>query len=369
MRVLVGAKYAVFVSSGSTANQLIAQYVKDKLIEKGEWPQRNKVVVSAVTWQTNVSVWVREGFEPVFLDVSLNDFCLEIRKLNKVLEEDGDKIAAVFPTTVLGYTPDMTALKKLELKYPKVKFALDACENTMGRCQIEIFQPYQRYPAHICQPFTSSTSCFLAHQINTGTEGGFIFTESLEEYIYYIRSRAHGLNRNLKPYQELLPDKYEPDFNPLVDAQFDFQTLSSNYRSSDVAAFCGLLDLKKYQANLDKRVTLYNLFYDNIDHNKYFLPKPTRNKNQDVAFCLPIIVQNNHVGRINAVKKLLDSEKVERRGFISGNMLRQKPYQKYADYRTFRNAEYLNEFALYIGLPMNLKEEQIIDLCKKLNKL
>src|SRR4051812_31486974 len=70
----VGAKYAVFVSSGSAANQLICQQIKDDLIAKNEWPARNKVIVSSVTWQTNVSVWVREGFEPIFLDVNLDDF-------------------------------------------------------------------------------------------------------------------------------------------------------------------------------------------------------------------------------------------------------------------------------------------------------
>jgi CDP-6-deoxy-D-xylo-4-hexulose-3-dehydrase len=359
-RKYVGCKHAVFVSSGSTANQLIAQYVKDKLIESGQWEKRKKVIVSSVTWQTNVSVWVREGFEPVFLDVSLKDFCLDLTALEKYLQNNHESVAAVFPTAVLGYTPDITRLRQLESKYPAVKFALDACENFMG----------EYGHINLCAPFTSSTSCFIAHQINTGTEGGFIFTNSDEEYKYYLLSRAHGLKRNLAPYLDKLPkNSFSDNTNLLVDPQFDFQTLSSNYRSSDVAAFCGLLDFKRVGEYKQKRHDLYNLFYELIDHKKYYLPKQNRNGNTDVAFCLPIIAQSINPTQIQKVKHLLDYEGIERRSFISGNMLRQKPYQKYGNYKEFRNAEYLNQFAIYIGLPMNLEKAQVIALCEKLNKL
>src|ERR1051326_9208497 len=98
----VGSSYAVFVSSGSAANQLIAQEIKDFLTKKQEWPKKNKVIVSAVTWQTNVSPWIREGFEPIFVDVNLNDFCLDYNQVDRVLHKYREKIACIFPTSVLG---------------------------------------------------------------------------------------------------------------------------------------------------------------------------------------------------------------------------------------------------------------------------
>src|ERR1017187_7467784 len=71
MADFVGSKYAVFVSSGSTANTLLSYYLKDKL--KNE-PNRNIVVLPSITWQTSCSPWIRVGFNPQFLDISFDDF-------------------------------------------------------------------------------------------------------------------------------------------------------------------------------------------------------------------------------------------------------------------------------------------------------
>ena len=50
-------------------------------------------------------------------------------------------------------------------------------------------------------------------------------------------------------------------------------------------------------------------------------------------------------------------------------MLRQLPYQKYGNYQDYKNAEYLNNFALYIGLNFKTTERDIEKLCKLLNEL
>ena len=355
-----GNKYAVFVSSGSTANQLIAQKVKDDLIKKSLWPQKNKVIVNAVTWQTNVSVWAREGFEPIFLDVDLTDFSLDNDKLEQFLEQNSHSVACVFPTSVLGYTPNLFRLKSLESKYKDIKFALDNCENFFGE--------FGRH--NICSEFTSSTSCFIAHQISTGQEGGFIFTNDEDEYIYYLLSRAHGLLRNLIPYKHKLSNSniIEELNNKLVDKQFDFQTLSSNYRGSDIAAFCGLLDFKRVDKYKERRIKIYSKFKESLDKEKFYLPE-LRLNTFDVAFCLPIIIKNSNSELLEKVKDVLDKSLIERRGFISGNMLRQLPYQKYGNYQDYKNAEYLNNFALYIGLNFKTTERDIEKLCRLLNEL
>ena len=59
------SKYALMVSSGSTANSLIAQYARHSK------PDRNTVVFPSVTWQTSVSPWLNACFEPKFIDINL----------------------------------------------------------------------------------------------------------------------------------------------------------------------------------------------------------------------------------------------------------------------------------------------------------
>lgn len=362
----VGSIYAVFVSSGSSANQLIAQSVKDNLIQAKVWSKRNQVILGSISWQTNASVWVREGFKPVFLDVNLDDFCLDYKKLDEYLEKNREKVACIFPTSVLGFSPDIIKLQEIS-EYYQVPLKLDNCENFFGRYR-NILDSVE----NICKPFTSSTSCFIAHQISTGQEGGFIFTNSYEEYKYFIFSRAHGLLRNLKAYKDNLiisDEDIDKLGNKLVHPQFDFQTLSSNYRSSDIAAFMGILDFKRRYHYFEHRKRIYNYWRENLDALRYYLPKDRENIT-DIAFCLPIIVRGeNKEERILKVERELNNRKIEVRSFVSGNMLRQLPYQKYGNYREFENAEYLTKFARYIGLNMDTTEEQVINLCSVLNKL
>lgn len=355
-----GVKHAIFVSSGSSANQLICQQIKDRLVRSGEWPHRNKVIVNAVTWQTNVSVWIREGFEPLFIDVNLKDFCLDYDQLEEHLK-DNESIACVFPTSVLGYVPKINRLKELEIKYPKVKFALDNCENFFGKyCDNGRWR-------NICYPFTCSTSGFIAHHINSGAEAGLILTNNTEEFEYFVLARAHGLRRNLEFYNyNILLNKYT---NDLVDSQFDFQVLSSNYRSSDIMAFLSILDSKKWKKNRLKRRELYGKFYHRLDLDKYILPYYFRKNCSDVAFCLPIIVKNSDEKRYERIKATLSLLNIEFRPFISGNMLRQKNYQQYGDYRNFKNAEYLNNFGMYIGIHTQLGDKEIFDVCNELNRV
>lgn len=361
----VGSKYAVMVSSGSSANQLIAQQVKDRLVSQGEWPRRNQVIVGAVTWQTNLSVWVREEFYPIFIDVTLDDFCLNYEILEKYLEQHHDTIACVFPTSVLGFTPNINRLLELQNQYPDIKFALDNCEN--------FFSSYLNIDGqqkNICHPFTSTTSGFVAHHWNCGGEAGLIFTNNQEEYEYFLLARAHGLQRNLWAYEGInlttrVREKYR---NRLVDSQFDFQVLSSNYRSTDIIAYLSLLDSKKWAKHKARRLYLYNSFYDSLDLNRYLLPNRRERAKiyTDIAFCLPIITKEKNIEKI---KYKLQSMDIEQRPFISGNMLRQKNYQQYGDYENYSNAEYLHNHGIYVGLHPHLQTWQIEELCVTLNNI
>ena len=73
--------------------------------------------------------------------------------------------------------------------------------------------------------------------------------------------------------------------------------------------------------------------------------------------------------KIKTLKKFFKDNNIQSRSFVSGNMVRQLPYQKYGDYKTYKNAEELTLYARYFGLNVDLKESQIIGVCNELNNL
>lgn len=343
----IGCKYAVFVSSGSAANNLIAQYYKSISGNK------KIVILPSTTWQTSCSAWIKNGFTPHFIDINLQDFSIDRDKLIEFVQKNNKKIACIFPTSLIGYVPNFEFYKNLSSNYG-VNVAFDNCENTLG-----IFNN-----KNISSFFTSSTSTYFGHQIQS-IEGGFIFTNSDEEYEYFLINRNHGMIRGLKPYG-LNTEHLE---NKLVDPLFDFYSLGDNYRSTDLNAFIGQLDFKRIEKYTESRKLLYSVFKENLDLDKYYLPEDRRSC-FDVPFCLPIIAKNNNEYRLNKVKDLCIKNEIEYRPIISGFLGYQTCYKKYFKlHGEYPNSIYLHKYGLYVGLYYGIKDTKIKQLVKALNEI
>lgn len=336
----VGVNHALFVSSGSAANTILAMYLKDTC-------EKRKVVFPSTTWITSVSPFIREGFSPVFVDVNLHDFSIDLNELEKILQQQAEEIACVFFTSLLGYTPNVGKIKDLCGKY-KVKVMMDNCENTFGLYDNQ----------NISSFFTSTTSTYFGHQIQS-VEGGFVFTNDDDIYEYGLMARNHGMTRSLGN----VSSKYS---NPLVDPKFEFQILGNNFRNTNINAYIGTLDFQRVKEYEEKRIINYIHFLENLDLERFYLP-PIREKCVDYPFALPIICKTKEL-KVKALG-LCDSLKIESRPIISGNLLRQNAFKQYDIYEKFKNSELLNENGFYVGLHNQVKQGQIENLCQGLNNI
>lgn len=338
MAEFIGCKYSVFVSSGSTANTILAMSLKDK-----SSTNKKQIIFPSTTWTTSVSPFIREGFEPVFLDVSLSDFSLDLDELEIYLQDNSQSVACVFITSLIGFVPDIKRLKEIEQKY-QVKIMMDNCENTFGSFNNK----------NVSSFFTSTTSTYFGHQIQS-VEGGFIFTNSQEEYEYFLMLRNHGMTRSVSE-----PKKYN---NSDVDSRFDFYCLGNNFRNSDIHAFIGLLDFKRIHKLKKKRESLFNLFAGGLSNFDYTI----ENTKQHSPFCLPIICKDENQKK--QIVEFCEINQIETRPIISGNLLRQTCYLKYANPENFPNSDFLHKNCFYVGLHYNVTEKQILKLVKFINSI
>ena len=151
---------------------------------------------------------------------------------------------------------------------------------------------------------------------------------------------------------------------------FDFYSFGNNFRNTDLNAFIGNLDLNRVDNYINKRIEKYNLFYNLLDKNKYYLPENNRPKCKDVPFCLPIIVKNNNLKLHKSAKELCCSSGVEYRPIISGFLGYQTCYTKYfTKLHDYPNSIYLHEYGFYVGLYPNLSLRYIKRLVNDLNNL
>ena len=79
----IGSKYAVMVNSGSSAN-LLASFAlinpKKNRIKNGDY-----FLIPALCWSTSLWPLIQCGLKPIFIDVDINNFCLDEKKLQNKL--------------------------------------------------------------------------------------------------------------------------------------------------------------------------------------------------------------------------------------------------------------------------------------------
>ena len=173
------ADHAIFVSSGSSANTILAMYLKDNGFKGGD-----KICFPSTTWITSIAPFVREGFEPIFCDVSVNDYCMNLDVLESLLKNDSS-IKCAFITSLLGFYPDIERLQEIQEKY-RITIMLDNCESS--------FSTYKG--RNISSFFTSTTSTYFGHLLQS-VEGGFIFTNDDDINDYAKMCRNNGMTRSI----------------------------------------------------------------------------------------------------------------------------------------------------------------------------
>lgn len=367
MANFIGSKYAVFCSSGSTANTLLAMRCRD--IED-KFPsfarsKRNTVVFPSIGWQTTYSPFIREGFDTHFIDISMKDFSMDLDALEKYLENNCKKVALVFIVSLLGFTPDIYRLRHIAEKY-NVEIKLDNCENTFGYTSGYGIRKF------ISSQFTSTTSYYMGHCLQACGEGGMIFTNSKDEYEYYLMARNHGMTRSVDHLYGLdeWGDGGNPYRNEMVDPRFDFYMLGNNFRGTDVSAFVADLDMDRAEYYIEQRRYLYSLFKSNLNRYRFYLPdNETDSEVRNVPFCLPIIVNGNSDGLRDKAIKLCDSLGIESRPVVSSNIGRHTCYKHLLNYNEYQNAEKIHKDGFYVGLHAKVKPKDVVNLAQKLNNL
>jgi CDP-6-deoxy-D-xylo-4-hexulose-3-dehydrase len=337
----VGVKHAVFVANGSVANTLLAMRLKDTL----QTENKKEIIFPSITWTTSISPFVREGFTPKFIDVSLEDFCLDLNLVEEYLKKNSKKVAAILCVSLIGQVPDIDRLKNIEKKY-KVRVLLDNCENTLGLFKNKNISSY----------FTSTTSTYFGHQLQS-VEGGFIFSNNEEEYHYFLMNRNHGMTRSLSVYN-IDPKKYQ---NKQVNPLFDFYGMGNNFRNTDIHAFIGLLDFKRIDNSTQNRIKIFNKISNILKDKNLILPKKLKNR-LPVPFCYPVVSSNKEL--IDKLFTFCTNNGIETRPIISGNLLRQTCYQKYGKYLDYPTSEFLHNHGFYIGIYPTLNDK-IINILKK----
>lgn len=218
----LGVKYAIAVNSGTAALHL-------SLIAAGIGPG-DEVIVPSYTFPATANVVELVGAKPVFVDVSLETYNIQIEQIERVISH---RTKAIIPVHLFGNPVDMDPILDISKKY-NLKVIEDAA-GALG----------STYKNKKCGTI-GDLGCFSFHprKIITTGEGGMVVTndESLAEKIRVLRN--HGIEAK--------------------SSDIDFVEAGFNYRMNEIEAILGIVQMKEINNIVSERQKLAEFYIDSF---------------------------------------------------------------------------------------------------------
>ena len=354
----VGAKYAVMVNSGSSANLLMIESLlrgtRNRYLKKGD-----EIIVPALSWPTTIWPVVQLGLKPVFVDSNIDDLSIDFDRLQKTITK---KTKALFLIHVLGNHANMK--KALEFTKKNNIILLEDCCESLGA-----FSKKKHVGTF---GLAGSFSFYFAHHLTT-IEGGCIVTNEKRLAEDFRSYRAHGWIRDRNDKSKFTK-KY-----PHLDENFLFLTTGYNVRPTEFQAAIGLVQLKKLEKSLSKRdmmvkkiqkvlsdyPTLEILGSRKISNFKI----NNKNMRNHSWMNLPLYFKEKSKNKLIKIIKILNDTGIETRPIIAGNILKH-PALKNIEFRIGNKliiANKLFKYGFMIGCHPGIKNYSLKLLKKSLN--
>ena len=340
----VGAKHAVMVNSGSSAN-LIALSVISNHKYVGRLSHGDEILVPALCWSTSVFPIIQCNLTPIFVDVNSETLNVDLDDLERKVS---GKTKAVMLVHVLGNCTDMQRLMDIVSRHNLILIE-DTCESLGSKYKDKHLGTFGSMGTY---------SFYYSHHITT-MEGGMIVCNDDDSYDLMKCLRAHGWSRNIKD-----KDKIREQF-PDLDSRFTFVNLGFNVRPMEVQAAMGIGQLEKLEAKNSNRKSNYNKIKSKIeqDPRNTFLSFAKESNGADaVWFGVTLFLDKST--RLAEYLDYLTQNGVENRPIITGNMIRQpviKDLYPHLDPLDFPGAEECHFRGLFIGLSSSVMLDSSID--------
>lgn len=315
----VGAKFAVCVNSGSSANLLALASLKIPKLAIGR-----RVLTSACGFPATLNPILHLGLEPVLVDYSLETFNISINtKINY-------GINAIILAHTLGNKVD---LSWYDGSVPLIE---DCCEavGSKGVGQTGTLATWSFYPAH---------------QMTALGGGGMVTTNREDLYLRMKSLRDWGKTATWDSGRGGNSTTYDSSIGYHMGYTYD--TVGWNFKLPEANCAFGREQIKKLDSFREIRMKNWKYLRDGLKDIPRLVISPMHEGASPFGLCM--MVQNR-----NEFGAYLESKGIKHRPFFAGNILRQ-PAFKSPDAEKFPVADTLMTHALFIGCHTKLTKEDL----------
>lgn len=339
----MGVRNTILVNSGSSANLvalscLTSPQLGDKALRPGD-----EVITVAAGFPTTVNPIIQNGLIPVFIDVQIPTYNVEVDYLEAGL---GPRTRAIMIAHTLGNPFDLEAVSEFARKHDL--WLVEDCCDAVGA----------KYNGQNVGTFgvLATTSFYPAHHITMG-EGGAVITSTPKLKTLAESFRDWGRDCWCEPGRDNTCGKrFEHQLGDLphgYDHKYTYSHIGYNLKATDMQAAVGLAQMQKVAGFIEARRANFAYLHENLqDLQKYLILPQATPKSEPSWFGFPIAIRTDAPFTRNQLVQFLESRKVATRLLFGGNLVRQPAYRdvQYRIASPLMNTDFIMNNVFWIGV-------------------
>lgn len=357
----LGVKYANLVNSGSSANlvafmALTAPELGERRVKKGD-----EVITVACGFPTTVTPVIQYGAVPVFVDVTIPQYNIDVTKLEAARSE---KTKAVMVAHTLGNPFDLAAVKAFCEKY-KLWLVEDNCDALGSRYTINGETHYTGTVGDI-----GTSSFYPPHHMTMG-EGGCVYTNNalLNKLIKSFRDWGRdcvcpsGMDNFCK-------HRFDGQYGELpkgYDHKYVYSHFGYNLKVTDMQAAIGCEQLKKFTLFIERRRSNWQRLRRALAPaaDKLVLPEACPGSEPSWFGFLITLRPGSGLVREEVIRHI-EGKNVQTRLLFSGNLIKHPCFNEMREsgegYRVvggLENTDYIMENTFWVGVYPGMTDKMI----------
>jgi len=349
---LYGLRKAMLVNSGSSANLVALAALTSPRLGERQLRPGDELITVASGFPTTLNPAVQHGLVPVFLDVHVPTYNVDVTLLEEALSP---KTKAIMIAHTLGNPFDLGTITAFAKKH-NLWLIEDCCDAVGATYDGKLVGTFGDY---------ATTSFYPAHHITMG-EGGCVLTNKPLLKVLAESFRDWGRDCYCEPGKDNTCGKrFEWQLGELpygYDHKYTYSHIGYNLKLTDMQAAVGVSQLKKLAGFIEARRRNFQMLKDGLADVQDTIILPEATPNSDPSwFGFPIAVREDAGFTRDALIQRLEANKIATRLVFAGNLLRQPAYAgiQHRVVGDLTNADFVMNQALWIGVYPGLGEDML----------
>ncbi len=360
----LGVKYCALVNSGSSANllafmTLTSPLLKDKRVHPGD-----EMITVAAGFPTTVAPAIQYGVVPVFVDVTIPQYNIDVNRLEAALSE---KTKVVMIAHTLGNPFDIKIVKEFCDKHG-LWLIEDNCDALGSVYEIDGEKKLTGTIGDI-----GTSSFYPPHHMTMG-EGGAVYTNN---------SLLNKIARSMRDWgrdcacasgeDNLCGHRFDGQFGELpegYDHKYVYSHFGYNLKATDMQAAIGVAQLKKFPKFVEKRKHNFDRLKGKLVDVSDKLILPEKCPNSEPSWFGFLMTCKEGVDRKKVVT-YIEEHGVQTRMLFAGNLIKHPCFDEMREtgkgYRvvgSLENTDRIMRDSFWVGVYPGMTDEKLDYMAK-----